>query len=120
MKNLNNLLNFKDYIEFNKLENKPGKIIEGYDYDELLDENIIGDMYDKGKKYYKDTVRKKSLERIMSHPVRRKFYNELLKTDKEKAEKYIDFWKNGDTGIPMWVESEQKFVDKGIYSMRDI
>lgn len=55
---------------------------------------------------------------ISGNPVKWGYYQELLKTDPKKAQKYLQFWGESVGGFtrdknanPKWSEKEQKFVD---------
>lgn len=83
---LNNLLTFKDFDSLNKLNNKPGIVLESSD--------------------------NKALNRIMNHPIRKKTYEKLLETNKSKADKYLNFWKKHDIAIPEWDNKKLNFINK--------
>lgn len=112
---LNNMLSFKDYSTLCKLENKPGKVVENLNHLSRFDEaNIATHLYDAGKKYYSDKASKSALAKIQGHPMRKKHYETLLKEDPQKAAKYLDFWKEGEFGIPKWDDELGEFVDASL------
>jgi len=119
---LNNVLSFKDYTSLSKLENKPGKTFERYDYDDYYDYNEgfftdtkIGNKVRKGlgfKNY--DEKFEETEQEILDHPVKKDIYLDMMNKDPEKARKYIEFFMKNPQGYPKWENGE--FVDTGIYS----
>ena len=100
-KKLNNILSSKDYF-LDKLKNQPGKVLEKNIFTKIDDYRI-----------------KSSTKNIKNHPMKNKIYQNLLKTDPERAKKYINFWKNGD-GVPVWDDKLNKYVDRSFTSSRGI
>jgi hypothetical protein len=62
-----------------------------------------------------EKMREEAIKNIMSHKTKKEAYEKFLSEDKEKAEKYIEFWmKNPDSVYCRWEEKLNKFVDTGI------
>lgn len=127
-KKLNNLIDFKDFSTFSmKVENKPGKkVVEGLNniksFESLVDEGFftdteIGNKIRRGAGFKnRDEKWAEAEELIMSHPVKRKVYEDLKRTDKDKATKYVEFFIKNPDGHPKWVGDNWVDVAKYSYS----
>jgi len=75
----------------------------------------------KIKNFFTGSVSKnKAIEIIESHPMKNKLYQNLLKTNPEKAEKLLQFiMKNPNVTYFTWNTTENKFVVSGYLSMRE-
>jgi len=111
-KKLNNLIEFKEYVKLDKLENKPGKkVVEGLNniksFDEL-DENFftdtkLGNNIRKGVGFKNsDEKFAEAVDLIMNHPIKRQVYEELKDEDPDKARKYVEFFIKNPRGYPKW------------------
>jgi len=122
-KKLNNLIEFKNF-KLDKLENKPGKVVESLNnikkFNDLVDEGFftdtkIGNKIRKGAgfKTYEEKF-EETEERILKHPVKRKIYLKYKDEDPNKAKKYIEFFIDNPRGYPKWNGTE--WEDTASYS----
>ena len=121
-KKLNNLIEFKESIKLDKLENKPGKIIEGLSniksFETMVDEGFFSDAGDRIRRVSGFKNKEEKFDEyeqiILNHPVKRKIYLELKDEDPNKAKKYIEFFVDNPQGFPKWSGSE--WIDTAKYS----
>jgi len=73
------------------------------------------------KQFFKGEVsEKEALDIIKSHPTKRRLYQNLLKTNPEKAEKLLQFiMKNPNVTYFTWNVAENDFTSTEVSSMRE-
>jgi len=113
MGKLHNVLSFKEFDNLNKLENKPGKIIEGYDYDDM-NENWFSDKYDEYKSNRRSKEFAKVEREILNHPIKSKIYKKIQGTD--KGDKYVQFYIDYPNNFPKWDYKAEEWIPTGVQS----
>ena len=126
-KKLNNLIEFKEFKNIDKLENKPGKIIESLNniqgFEDFVKENFfhdtkLGNTIRKGVGFKTDDEKfAQAEEEVMSHVMKRRVYEKLKKENPEKAHKYIEFYVKNPQGFPSWDGTE--WIDNARYSIKN-
>jgi len=116
MGKLNNVLSFKEYENLQKLENKPGKLIENnhvIDFDSY-NENWFTDKYDDYKRSKNDREFEEIENEIMKHPIKNRIYSKIKGT--EKGNKYVEFFIKYPNNYPKWDNNKNDYVPTGVQS----